>query len=202
MVFFPAKCKIFPVRLFSHYLALIYGKIWLSTEVIRDEEGAISRLSAKRVSLRATGFSISLRQPLCPTPPQPRRRFAQDGLEELAASIKEHGVLQPLSVRRTDAGYELISGERRLRASKLAGLSEVPLYFGQRGQRGLFPAGAGGKSPAPGFGLCGGGRGPGPGDPYIWSLSQEEAAKRIESPSPRWQTSCVCSASPRMCSPS
>ena len=63
---------------------------------------------------------------IVPNPSQPRRRFAQDGLEELAASIKEHGVLQPLSVRRTDAGYELISGERRLRASKLAGLSEVP----------------------------------------------------------------------------
>lgn len=63
---------------------------------------------------------------IVPNPSQPRRRFAQDALEELAASIREHGVLQPLSVRRTDGGYELISGERRLRASKLAGLTEVP----------------------------------------------------------------------------
>ena len=63
---------------------------------------------------------------ISPNPGQPRKFFAQDGLEELAASIKEHGVLQPLSVRRTGSGYELVSGERRLRASKLAGLAEVP----------------------------------------------------------------------------
>lgn len=63
---------------------------------------------------------------ISPNPGQPRTYFAQDSLEELAASIKEHGVLQPLSVRRTSGGYELVSGERRLRASKLAGLSEVP----------------------------------------------------------------------------
>ena len=63
---------------------------------------------------------------ISPNPNQPRKTFAQDGLEELAASIRLYGVLQPLSVRKTDAGYELISGERRLRASSLAGLSEVP----------------------------------------------------------------------------
>ena len=63
---------------------------------------------------------------ISPNPAQPRQFFAQDGLEELAASIKEHGVLQPLSVRRVGLGSELVSGERRLRASKLAGLEEVP----------------------------------------------------------------------------
>lgn len=61
-----------------------------------------------------------------PNPGQPRRHFADDGLAELAESIKEHGILQPLSVRKGANGYELISGERRLRAAKLAGLSEVP----------------------------------------------------------------------------
>ncbi len=61
-----------------------------------------------------------------PNPSQPRKHFSQEGMNELAASIREHGVLQPLSVRKTDSGYELISGERRLRASKLAGLTEVP----------------------------------------------------------------------------
>lgn len=63
---------------------------------------------------------------IVPNPMQPRKAFAREGLEELAASIREHGVLQPLSVRRADGGFELISGERRLRASKLAGLKEVP----------------------------------------------------------------------------
>lgn len=63
---------------------------------------------------------------ITPNPDQPRRDFSPEGLEELSASIREHGVLQPLSVRRVPGGYELISGERRLRASKLAGLSQVP----------------------------------------------------------------------------
>ena len=63
---------------------------------------------------------------IAPTPDQPRRHFSREGLEELAASIKEHGVLQPLSVRRGSMGFELISGERRLRAARMAGLTEVP----------------------------------------------------------------------------
>ena len=63
---------------------------------------------------------------LRPNPNQPRTQFSQEGLEELSASIQEHGILQPLSVRRVEGGYELVSGERRLRAAKLAGLREVP----------------------------------------------------------------------------
>ena len=60
-----------------------------------------------------------------PNPAQPRKLFRQDALEELAESIRIHGILQPLSVRRTDNYYELIAGERRLRAASLAGLSEM-----------------------------------------------------------------------------
>jgi ParB family chromosome partitioning protein len=63
---------------------------------------------------------------ISPNPGQPRRCFSKEGLEELAASIQEYGVLQPLSVRKVPGGYELISGERRLRASRMAGLQEVP----------------------------------------------------------------------------
>ena len=63
---------------------------------------------------------------LAPNPAQPRKDFSREGLEELAASIAEHGILQPLSVRRLGTGYELVSGERRLRAARLAGLEEVP----------------------------------------------------------------------------
>ena len=62
-----------------------------------------------------------------PNPEQPRRRFDRGSLEELAASIREKGVLQPMLARRVPAGYELIAGERRLRASKLAGLDRVPV---------------------------------------------------------------------------
>ena len=61
-----------------------------------------------------------------PNPMQPRKTFEKRGLEELAASIRRHGILQPLTVRRTAAGWELVAGERRLRAARLAGLDTVP----------------------------------------------------------------------------
>jgi ParB family chromosome partitioning protein len=60
-----------------------------------------------------------------PNPFQPRTK-AEENLEELVASIKAHGVLQPIMVRRRRDGYEVVMGERRLRASKLAGLEQVP----------------------------------------------------------------------------
>ena len=63
---------------------------------------------------------------ITPNPAQPRRQFDPAALEELALSIRQHGILQPLSVRRTGSGYELIAGERRLRAGIQAGLTEVP----------------------------------------------------------------------------
>ena len=59
-------------------------------------------------------------------PAQPRKVFHEEALEELADSIRQHGVLQPLSVRRVGNSYELIAGERRLRAARMAGLSEIP----------------------------------------------------------------------------
>lgn len=61
-----------------------------------------------------------------PNPAQPRKVFSQQALEELADSIRVHGILQPLSVRRVGTAYELIAGERRLRAAQLAGLTEIP----------------------------------------------------------------------------
>ena len=61
-----------------------------------------------------------------PNPAQPRKVFRQEALDELAESIRCHGILQPLSVRRVGTGYELIAGERRLRAGILAGLMEMP----------------------------------------------------------------------------
>ena len=61
-----------------------------------------------------------------PNPAQPRKVFRQEALEELTESIRQHGILQPLSVRRVGTGYELIAGERRLRAGMQAGLTEIP----------------------------------------------------------------------------
>ena len=61
-----------------------------------------------------------------PNPAQPRKIFREEQLRELADSIRQHGILQPLSVRRMGNSYELIAGERRLRAALMAGLSEIP----------------------------------------------------------------------------
>ena len=61
-----------------------------------------------------------------PNPAQPRKVFREEALDELAQSIRQHGILQPLSVRRVGSFYELIAGERRLRAGIMAGLSEIP----------------------------------------------------------------------------
>ena len=58
---------------------------------------------------------------------QPRMRFSEDELEGMARSIKEQGIIQPLLVRKDDNGFELVTGERRLRAAKKAGLSHVPV---------------------------------------------------------------------------
>jgi ParB family chromosome partitioning protein len=60
---------------------------------------------------------------------QPRRSMQEEGLSELAESIREHGVLQPLLVRAAETGYELIAGERRLRAARAAGLKDVPVIL-------------------------------------------------------------------------
>ena len=72
--------------------------------------------------------SISL--PISPVEPglnQPRKRFEQGALDDLAESIRVHGIIQPLTVRRLASGYyQIIAGERRWRAAKAAGLAEVP----------------------------------------------------------------------------
>lgn len=64
-----------------------------------------------------------------PNPNQPRKIFKEKELQELSLSIKENGILQPLIVTKTKDGFELIAGERRLRASKLAGLTHVPVII-------------------------------------------------------------------------
>jgi|JI8StandDraft_1071087.scaffolds.fasta_scaffold01930_9 ParB family chromosome partitioning protein len=64
-----------------------------------------------------------------PNPLQPRQTFDPQALQDLANSIKERGVIQPITVRRMGNGYELISGERRVRASMEAGLTKIPAYI-------------------------------------------------------------------------
>jgi ParB family chromosome partitioning protein len=69
-----------------------------------------------------------------PNTHQPRRNFSETSIKELAASIREVGILQPLVIRSTEAGFELIAGERRLRAAKEAGLDRVPVLIRHAGE--------------------------------------------------------------------
>jgi ParB family chromosome partitioning protein len=63
---------------------------------------------------------------ITPNPHQPRKEMNEAGIAELAASLKSTGLIQPVILRKTEAGYQLIAGERRLRAAKLAGLDAIP----------------------------------------------------------------------------
>lgn len=72
---------------------------------------------------------------IAPNPYQPRRDFDPQPLAELADSIRRHGILQPLTVRQTAEGWELVAGERRLRAARLAGLETVPCIRVQAGEQ-------------------------------------------------------------------
>lgn len=75
---------------------------------------------------------------LQPNPFQPREKIKKEDLAELVESIKAHGVLEPLVVAQTPAGYQIIAGERRWRASKEAGLQEVPVVIKKTNPKGML----------------------------------------------------------------
>ena len=93
--------------------------ITTSTKLGAEKE---SLVSAKSIVSVPTGDIV-------PNPRQPRHRFKEESLKELAESIKEHGIAQPLLVRKAAQGYELVAGERRLRAAVKAGLAAVPVII-------------------------------------------------------------------------
>ena len=72
---------------------------------------------------------------ILPNPMQPRKSFEREAINSLASSIAKYGIIQPISVRICDGRYELVAGERRLRAAKLAGLTEIPCIVIQAGER-------------------------------------------------------------------
>jgi ParB family chromosome partitioning protein len=90
-------------------------------------------LGALITDVRATGstdkFQLSPIARIVPNRMQPRRRFDDQSLRFLSESIKEKGIIEPLIVRRSSGGFELIAGERRLRAAKMAGLEVVPVVI-------------------------------------------------------------------------
>lgn len=93
----------------------------IPTELI-DEEFDITAAEDKKGS-QLTELSIT---DIVRDEDQPRREFDRDALEALAASIREHGVLQPIVVTKEDGKYKIVAGERRWRASKIAGLEKIP----------------------------------------------------------------------------
>jgi ParB/RepB/Spo0J family partition protein len=105
-------------------------------------EGHEAEATAGPRSLVATGavrgrqrtvLTVVLLSAVEPNPEQPRKHFAEESLAELAESIQERGLLQPILVRRHGAGYQLLAGERRLRAAKLAGLDRLPAIVREHG---------------------------------------------------------------------
>jgi len=99
----------------------------MTTDIGRSQTGLGRGLAALIPQRDDTGSGIELPlSAIARNPYQPRQAVEQAALEELAASIAEHGVLQPILVTQTATGYRLIAGERRLRAAEIAGLERIP----------------------------------------------------------------------------
>ncbi|MBI4489502.1 MAG: ParB/RepB/Spo0J family partition protein [Deltaproteobacteria bacterium] len=95
-----------------------------------QKKGLGRGLSALIPGIDATSETPNLKvevDRIAPNPLQPRRSFDEAKIDELTASVRDQGIIQPLLVRRAGATYELIAGERRLRAARKAGLKEVPV---------------------------------------------------------------------------
>ena len=93
----------------------------IPTELIDEEFDPTAQEDKKTSQLKELKIDDIIRDE-----EQPRREFNQEAIEALAASIKEHGVLQPIVVTKEDGKYKIVAGERRWRASKIAGLSTIP----------------------------------------------------------------------------
>ena len=132
---------------------------------------------------------------IAPNPHQPRREFAPGPLAELAESIRRHGIIQPLSVRRRDDGWELIAGERRLRAAKLAGLQTVPCLEMQVDEQDSAILALIEISSA---GTCIIWRKPPPSPPISVSPAPRRRKPPLcwAAPPPLWPISCACCGSP------
>lgn len=98
--------------------------------------GGPAAATAPALEERPDGLRELAVDDVLPNPFQPRTRFDDDAIQELAASIKVSGVLQPVVVRKGPAGdYQLVAGERRLRASRIAGLQKIPAIIREVGDR-------------------------------------------------------------------
>lgn len=106
--------------------SLIPNVVGESTKKEKSQSGKVTSSEEKKTSTAEVMVKITQIEP---NRKQPRKRFNEDALQELAESIKQFGVLQPLVVQKRKDHYEIIAGERRWRASKLAGLKEIPVII-------------------------------------------------------------------------
>lgn len=97
----------------------------MSKQVLGRGLGALIPSHAETEGESVRFQMISLTE-ISPNPMQPRQTFDTDRLRELAASLKQDGMMQPLVLKKNGSGYHIIAGERRYRAAKLAGLDKVP----------------------------------------------------------------------------
>lgn len=88
-----------------------------------DETGIMETQEDEKVESKVLVIDINQ---IFPNPEQPRRRFEDEKIEELAASLKGHGMIQPILVKKAEKGYEIIAGERRWRAARRADLKQIP----------------------------------------------------------------------------
>ena len=102
-----------------------------------DIDDVLNEISATTGEINNDSKLIKISE-IRPNPYQPRKDFDSEGLKELADSIKEHGVFNPILVRKSLKGYELVAGERRLRASKLAGIKEIPVIVKEIDDKGMM----------------------------------------------------------------
>lgn len=93
---------------------------------LKDKENLEQRLKQADEDLRNNATKNLPISKIVQNPDQPRKSFDQESLKELAQSIKEHGIIQPIIVVQKGENYQIIAGERRYRASKLAGLTQIP----------------------------------------------------------------------------
>lgn len=111
--------------------SLIPDKTSKSVKNVEKKSVAVKEKNTEKAALKAdkTGEIYLKINEVEPNRDQPRKEFDEDALLELADSIKQFGVLQPLLVQKKDGYYEIIAGERRWRAAKLAGIKEIPVLI-------------------------------------------------------------------------
>ena len=104
---------------------MLFSNLLILKKYVKNGKIKYKQMGLIKVNLEQTILQIPIDE-IIPNRFQPRLNFDDRGLEELASSIKQHGIIQPLVLRRVEDKYEIIAGERRFKAAQLAGLSKVP----------------------------------------------------------------------------